>query len=504
LLFGIKTLNAGFVEVLIYYIPSFVAITLGYSVIARGVRQSFWSEVYEVAMCIYMWLTTTLTLLWPKRAKFQVTPKGGLSDKMSFNWQIVLPQLLLVALTVFGIIMAIVRAIYTPEYTGGIYTNLFWSLYNLVLLVGAIYVAQERPQFRLTPRIYKGIRAEVRLLDGTIAVGYTTNISENGLAVVFEEPIPVSGTIPLKLLDWDINESSLYQVQAIRSSVDASNRHYIGFRVINRTDEQHQQLIRHMFGNADVWAKDHHYVGAGASFLSLLTTPIRLAGREERPINRKTARFQSTLSVALDLAGQHMIGVSNEISESGMSVLVKNAGDVKKDHMLPIRVQWTTGQITELSAQVMRAEAVAGGQTKLGLNFVNLTRQQRLELIQQIYRPRESVVRVAPSVHKILHCAVTLPGGQRASGYTQEISEMGTVVALQEKATLEQDMPVLLDIQWDDGKQERYRAVVKGIRENGNPVALLYFDRLDLKTLDALSARIHQPMESKAFDTLMS
>ena len=346
------------------------------------------------------------------------------------------------------------------------------------------------------------------MLDGTIAVGYTTNISESGMAVVFEEPIPVSGTIPLKLLDWDISESSVYQVQAIRRSVDANNRHYIGFLVVNRSEEQHQQLIRHMFGNADVWAKDHHYVGTGSSFWGLLSTPLRLAGREERPINRKSARFQSTLSVALELGGQHMIGVSNEISESGLSVMVKNTAEIKKDQILPIRVQWTTGQITELTAQVVRSDAASGGQTKLGLNFVNLTRQQRLELIKQIYRPRESVVRVAPSVHKILNCSITLPGGQRVKGYTEEISEMGSVIALQERnVKLEQDMPVLFDIQWDDGKLESYRAVVKGTRDAGTPnnlpVALLYFDRLDLKTLDALSARIHQPMESKAFNTLI-
>src|SRR5690606_31514768 len=141
----------------------------------------------------------------------------------NFNWRIVLPQLIVGVLTILGLGMAIVRTMNTPDYAGGIYTNLFWSAYNLSLLLATIYLAQERPQYRLAPRVNRNINAELRLLDGTVAVGKTLNISESGMALVFDEPIPVAGTMALKLLDWETNETSVFYVQAVQSRIDATN-----------------------------------------------------------------------------------------------------------------------------------------------------------------------------------------------------------------------------------------------------------------------------------------
>jgi hypothetical protein len=158
-------------------------------------------------------------------------------------------------------------------------------------------------------------------------------------------------------------------------------------------------------------------------------------------------------------------------------------------------------------------------QLKLGLNFANLTRQQRLEIIGQIYRPREQMIRVAPSVQKVLRGTLVVPDtGQRIPVYTQEISEMGAVLALQERVALASETPVELEIDWSDGAGVTqgdndggnahlavYPAMLKGIRQaeaNQYPVALIYFERLNLRTLDDLSAHIHEPMESRTFQTL--
>ena len=321
LLFGFMTINAGFPELLIYYIPSFLCLFWGYSILSNGYRHVFWAEIYETALCFYTSLTAIGTLLSPKRSKFKVTPKGTVSQRLYFNWRIVVPQLLIAVLIVVGLIMATYRSYLNPGYIGGIFTNLFWACYNLVLLIGAIYVAQERPQFRLTPRIHKRIRCELRLLDGTIAVGYTTNISESGLAVAFDEPIPVAGTMALKVLDWDSNETSVFSVQAIRSVVDEQNRHYIGLRVVNRTDEQHQKLVRHMFGSADIWQENRQDNRILNSFFTLLKTPFRLSQAEEVAFRRRTPRFQAQLPCVVQTEdGQSFNAQTNEVSETGLSL----------------------------------------------------------------------------------------------------------------------------------------------------------------------------------------
>jgi cellulose synthase (UDP-forming) len=505
LLFGYKTINSGYIEVLIYYLPSFLATTLGYTIITRGVRHSFWSEVYETAFCVYLSLTTFLTFLSPKRAKFRVTPKGGLTEKLNFNWRIVFPQVMIAALTIVGIGMAFSRGIYTPDYAGGIYTNLAWSLYNLILLLGAIYVAQERPQFRLAPRIFRRIRCELKLLDNSLAVGYTTNISESGLAMVFDEPIPISGTVMLKIMDWDINETTILSVQVVRSVVDENNRHYVGFRVVNRTEEQHQKLVRHMFGSAEIWSEDYVYADTHKSFWNLLMTPFRLTAGKETALKRGAPRFQATLSCVLNVDNQFIIGFSNEVSESGISVFLKKEVTLNVGQPLRLRIQWPSGHITELAAQVMRVENAGGDQLRVGLEFTNLTNEQRVDLARQIYRPKERLVRVAPSVTRMQPCSIVpVDGSSPAQGTTQEISELGVIVHLRGNTQLQVHQKVWIQLTWDDKSVERYPGEVMDISVYyGNPVVLIYFDGLDLKTLDQVSLRLHEPVESKAFRTLI-
>ncbi len=505
LLFGLKTINSGYVEVLIYYFPSFLATTLGYTIVSRGVRHSFWSEVYETAFSIYLSLTTFLTFISPTRAKFRVTPKGGLTEKLNFNWRIVFPQVLIAVLTILGIGMAITRAMYTPEYAGGIYTNFIWSVYNLILLLGAIYVAQERPQFRLAPRIFRRIRCEVKLLDGTIAVGYTTNLSESGVAMVFDEPIPIAGTLLLKVMDFETQENTILAVQVVRSVVNADNTHSVGFRVVNRTEEQHQKLVRHMFGSAEVWRQDYKFATNSRSFWDLISTPLRLSGKREKPLKRGAPRFQAMLSVVLNVNGQFLIGHSQEVSESGVSAFVKKEIRLTIGQAVRMRIQWPTGHITELNAVIKRLQESAA-QYKVGLAYTDMTPQQHSEIAAQIYKPKERLVRVAPSVHQALHGGILdRDGTPIAQGITQEISEMGVIMRMQGRLpAVQQAHKILLQITWPDGVSDRFPAELMDVNQSlGHPVALMYFDGLDMKTMDRISQYLHQPMEIKTFDSLV-
>jgi cellulose synthase catalytic subunit (UDP-forming) len=512
LLFGYKTINSGYVEVLIYYLPSFLATALGYTIITRGVRHSFWSEVYETAFCVYLSLTTFLTFLSPKRAKFRVTPKGGLMDQLNFNWRIVFPQVLVTALTILGIGMAITRAVYTPDYAGGIYTNMAWSIYNLILLLGSIYVAQDRPQFRLAPRISRRIRCELKLIDNSIAVGYTTNVSESGMALVFDEPIPVSGAMLLKIMDWDINETSIMTVEMVRSVIDDNNRHHIGFRVVNRTEEQHRKLVLHMFGSAEIWLDDYVYSDTHKSFWNLITTPFRMLAHSEEALRRGAPRFQATLSCMLTLDDRQLPGSSQEVSESGISVLLDkdDANALSTGQAVGLHIQWPSGHVSEMTATVQRLESGGQGRRIAGLAYTHMTAAKHVEIVQQIYRPKERLVRAAPSVSRVLPCTLTpaeVPEGEEVtpiSGMTQEISELGAIIHIRGRSSLNAGDKIWIDWSWDGRENVRYPGeVVETTFYNGSPVAMVYFVGLNMKTLDQISHYLHEPLPQRSFESLI-
>ena len=502
LLFGMMTINASFAETFVYYVPSFLCLFWGYSILTKGYRHMFWAEIYETALCVYMSLTAVGTIFSPGRNKFMVTPKGTLSDRLYFNWRIVIPQMIIIILTLIGLAMAVVRAISTPGYLPGIFTNFFWAGYNLLLLIGAIYVAQERPQFRLTPRVDKRLRCELRLLDATIAVGYTTNISESGLAVMFDEPVPVAGTMMLKVLDWESAETSVFQVQAVRSAVDDQNKHYVGLRVVNRSDEQHQKLVRHMFGSADTWQTYRQEKSLPNAFWKLVGTPFRVGSTDEVAYRRRTPRFKAALPALVQLPnGQTLQTQTSEISETGLSLTLPRDAQLRMEQPLRLQVQWADGQISDLTTVVKRLQPAGAGQLAVGVNFVNLAKEHRLNIIQQIYGPRDGLVRVAPSTNVMIPCQIVRQSGQAILGRTQEMSEMGVRLFLDTETHVSQEEPVTLRLQWEDGSVADYTGllivpdasgdhVITG--GMGRPPALLYFKGLNMAQLDELSRRMHR------------
>ncbi|MFN8614903.1 MAG: glycosyltransferase [Vampirovibrionales bacterium] len=508
LYFGIKPIDAGIVEIVTFFGPAFLASTFGYTVLSHGLRHTFWAEVYETATCVYMFQTNILTLLFPWRAKFRVTPKEGLNDGMSFNWAIVFPQIVIGFLIAFGLGFAVVRAMADPGMMGGILTNVFWSIYNLALIIGAVYVAQERPQFRLSPRIYRQVRCELRLLDDTIAVGYTTNISESGVAVVFDQPIPVSGTLSLKLLDWDLDELSVYQVQAVRSSRDDNGRFYVGFRVVNRTDEQHQSLIRHMFSDARVWRKYHRESTTGKSFGKWLATPMRLAQTKETAARRRTLRVRQNLPCVVMVGGDRIQGFSDQISETGVAVVVRDgAHQLAMGQVVDVMMDWSqqeAGRVASpqtVRAEIKRVVPLGGGQTLFGMNFVDLPKEERLTIIRNLYQDAEDVVRVAPVIAMQVATTLQTVSGVQLDAVTQEISEMGAVLRIRGGSqALHLGDTLTTTFDWPsgsggNGQKTTYQAVVKDIAEapDGTPgLVLVYFKNLDLRSLDVLSRCLHQ------------
>lgn len=510
LFFGLKPIDAGIFEILTFFFPAFIATIFGYTVLSKGLRHTFWAEVYETATCTYMLQTNILTILFPWHAKFRVTPKEGLNEGMSFNWMIVLPQIILGFLLAFGLGFAVIRSIVDLSTIGGILTNVFWTLYNIALIIGAVYVAQERPQFRLSPRIFRQVRCELRLLDDTIAVGYTTNISESGMAVVFDQPIPVSGTLSIKLLDWDMDELSVFQVQAVRSSRDENGRFYVGFRVVNRTDEQHQSLVRHMFGDSTVWTRSHRHTGTMAALSSWISTPLRMVTSKEQASRRRTLRVRQNLPCVIDHRNQRIQGFSDQVSETGIAVVVKDgANELNVGDQVRVTIQWpdkdakdgntssSKGESQTLTAEVKRRVAVGGGQTLFGLNFTEMSKEARLAIIQQIYQGTDGIVRVAPVVSMQVSTKLEGANGVRMDGVTQEISEMGAVIRLRnshKNIRVGDELNVTFD--WPDETSSQYNAVIKDIAEapDGNPgLMLVYFKDIDLRTLDVLSRHLHKP-----------
>jgi cellulose synthase (UDP-forming) len=195
--------------ILAYALPHLVLSNVTNSRIQGQHRHSFWNEIYETVLAPYIMLPTMLAMISPKLGAFNVTEKGGVVDESYYDSRIASPFLVLLLLNMIGALAAIPRYFLMPyplslmndrTHPGTIFMNLFWILFNIVMLGVATAVAYEAQQRRSSVRISTTVPAIVRFPDGTEIAGESVDLSAGGAAIQLFESVPASRGTAVKLL----------------------------------------------------------------------------------------------------------------------------------------------------------------------------------------------------------------------------------------------------------------------------------------------------------------
>jgi cellulose synthase (UDP-forming) len=113
-----------------------------------------------------------------------VTAKGGRIGEDYLDWTISKPYLLLLALNLAGLAAGLLRVfVWTTDEPAAVAMNMFWALFNLVMLGAAIGVAREARQVRVAHRIPLRVPATLLLPDGRTLACKTSNYSFGGLGL---------------------------------------------------------------------------------------------------------------------------------------------------------------------------------------------------------------------------------------------------------------------------------------------------------------------------------
>ncbi|HMV65649.1 MAG TPA: UDP-forming cellulose synthase catalytic subunit [Myxococcota bacterium] len=153
LVFGLNPLAEDVRVVLIYAVPHLLLAYINASAANARHRHTFWPEVYETAMAPYAALVTSVALLAPKKGTFNVTAKGELTDRTSFNWRVTWMILAMLVPCVIGLPAFVWRYVQFPLERPTLWVALVWDIYNITLLLAAAAAAIERPQRRVAHRI---------------------------------------------------------------------------------------------------------------------------------------------------------------------------------------------------------------------------------------------------------------------------------------------------------------------------------------------------------------
>lgn len=187
LLFNLNIIASSASLIFAYMLPHLVmSITVNSRMNGRY-RYAFWGEIYETVMAFHLVIPTLLTMISPKHGKFNVTDKGGLLDNGFFDFHIVKPHLIAVALLGMGIVAGVVRVVAHGYFNVDpmvVALNIAWACFSVLILLAAIAVAKETRQVRKTIRIDVALPAIVHYASGISVRTTTVDMSMGGVKLL--------------------------------------------------------------------------------------------------------------------------------------------------------------------------------------------------------------------------------------------------------------------------------------------------------------------------------
>ncbi|HAZ74989.1 MULTISPECIES: UDP-forming cellulose synthase catalytic subunit [Enterobacteriaceae] len=250
LLFNLNIIYSSASLVFAYALPHlFLSIYLNSRLNGRY-RYSFWGEIYDLVLAFHIVLPTVVTMLFPKRGKFNVTDKGGLLNVGYFDFSVVRPHLVIAFLLLIAVVWGIVRAFAWDHFAVDpkvIALNVGWGLYSLIFLLAAIAVARETRQTRKTIRIDVKIPALIHYASGISSRSETADLSMGGCRVAVPDD---------RHLTDEIEEIELLlQSGAISIPVKtiAADDAYVRLMFEDIPLSRRRELVRVVLSRADAW-----------------------------------------------------------------------------------------------------------------------------------------------------------------------------------------------------------------------------------------------------------
>jgi cellulose synthase (UDP-forming) len=395
LVFGLNPIRGLGLETLAYALPHFFISTYANYIAYKHVRFSFWNEIYEFAMSFQAGMVTMLALFNPKLGKFNVTDKGMMVTKRSFDWSSS-KGLVIVGVLVLASLAAVpFWLIISPEKAESVLVNMVWSIFNIVLIVSALLVAFEQPQLRKSHRLERKLTAIVRGTKQT-QQGTTLNVSETGCQVALNSWSELADEVEVEITG-DYGAKAQVRGQIIRVAPMESQT-VLSVEFLPMTRSQTDALNVVIYSDVREWySQNREKIDDPMESFGFIATSLQRAFRKLEPENRAAIGLRKDIQAPIQIywRGHFHPATATKLSSSTLQVEMPFGA-------LP---SWETLQETQplvglllsqdaeeplpqrLLARVESVESVTdqrGNRLVIELRFPEQAREQQAEKIRQL------------------------------------------------------------------------------------------------------------------------
>ena len=198
---GVLVMNMTVPEMIFYRMPFTVGYYLLYSWLTLKTRSAFWSELYDAFLAPTMGLTVLRSIFNPFGAGFRVTNKAHRTRRVSVNWPIANPFIVLLVLHVLGIAYAVASHRHL-EQRDAFWIVLFFTVSNMSLLWMCVLVSMDVTHTAPFRRFEKEWPFLLEWEDGSVR-GMTSAVSEDEIL------------LPKKLMPDQPPNSALLSIPAL-------------------------------------------------------------------------------------------------------------------------------------------------------------------------------------------------------------------------------------------------------------------------------------------------
>lgn len=197
---GVTVVNASVTDIVTYYLPYYIAVMAVLNWLSKGLFIPILNDVGQLVAAWPITRAVALGLFTPGPHKFSVTAKGGDRTRIVVQWPLMLPFLILFGLTIGGLIVSLTSDFlfnHASTAGDGMMIVMFWTVYNLFVLVVAMAACIERPRPNRPQR--QKVEPATLVVGGAEHRGWLINLGVGGARLSGPTGLQVGATGQLRL-----------------------------------------------------------------------------------------------------------------------------------------------------------------------------------------------------------------------------------------------------------------------------------------------------------------
>ncbi len=181
---GIFVFKCSLLELILFWLPSFLAFNIAMKNVSRGKSSTKWSRIYDMVMTPFLFFPMFKETIGKSLKEFQVTDKSKKAKRTTKNYT--KPFTILLILSIIGLIHCIY--LFIANHNISLIIIIYWIILNILNLIMARFVVMGRDFDEESVIVTNSTEFVSATSENATYDGIATQLTEHSVSIFFDEP----------------------------------------------------------------------------------------------------------------------------------------------------------------------------------------------------------------------------------------------------------------------------------------------------------------------------